>query len=771
VARSSKPLASPLPDRIARARADGRTQQALELTHQLLKQAQNAEHEELLRQVLLERGTQLQQQGHARDAATVFATALGRGGNVEYRAQLAAHLADCGDPVRALVAIGPDAEPKLRQRVMGHIADLALRKGPGGKSILPADLHAGFDATIQAFAHAEAGRDDEARAALQAIGLTSPFLEWKLLLRGLLAYYVRDDERAMENWQRLDVHRIPARLAAPLRAGIDPAFRQAQSPAMQNSLAQTAARLAGPGVSVTRLQEVKQALAAKQSLGTAFRKAEAVVPDMRRDRPALVRRLANCFFWAIVDHGQPEDLDRYRRVFAPLANALEMSRLEALAVEQRAMWSEAHKSWQDVVRALANAPDEWPGEIGKRAQALVWEHMGHNAMAQGESADADAPAFLGFQFEKPTPLKPGPVECFVQSIKLAPERLEGYLALFHLHHEEGETAQARKVGEQLLKRFPNHAATSEALGDLMLETQEAGKARDYFEKALSANPLERRLRRKLARARQNLGLELTLAGKHEAARAEYEAALGMREGPPTPLLCQWAVLELKAGRPERAAELIERAASPGQRLAARYALVSESVRAKLSVAERKRIAGDLTAALAEPPTPAEVLALLEVAAAQRTRQLGAFRGQKTHEKTFLRFLDHIPLGEFNESEMERLCGYLQILDARRPWQQCANVADRRFPSNPIFVLHQLDYVLSSRDPQSRPWQLTETLDRAHALVHALPREQQERYLPILRQRQEKVDALRGPQLNPFDMFGGMFDEYEDADDMDDGDDW
>src|SRR5207253_827145 len=113
-------------------------------------------------------------------------------------------------------------------------------------------------------------------------------------------------------------------------------------------------------------------------------------------------------------------------------------------------------------------------------------------------------------YEKPQPLEPGPEECFKHSIELAPERLESYLALFHYHRGKGQTAKARKVGEQLLKRFPDHADTSEALGDLYLETQEAKKAREFFEKALAANPLERRLRGKLARSRQNLGLELAV---------------------------------------------------------------------------------------------------------------------------------------------------------------------------------------------------------------------------------------------------------------------
>ncbi len=120
--------------------------------------------------------------------------------------------------------------------------------------------------------------------------------------------------------------------------------------------------------------------------------------------------------------------------------------------------------------------------------------MGRNAAEQDQDAKKEVPYLFSPYYEKPHPLTPGAVECLEHSIELAPDRVDGYLALFHLHREEGRTAKARKVGEQLLKRFPDHAQTSEALGDLMLETQEPAKARDFFEKALAANPLVHRLR-------------------------------------------------------------------------------------------------------------------------------------------------------------------------------------------------------------------------------------------------------------------------------------
>src|SRR5581483_9018017 len=89
---------------------------------------------------------------------------------------------------------------------------------------------------------------------LQGIGLRSPFLEWKLLLRGLQAYYQGDDTRATENWQRLDAQRLPARLAAPFRFHIDPTFRAAQSPGTQETLQKEVDRLQSSSL----LQQLRQ---------------------------------------------------------------------------------------------------------------------------------------------------------------------------------------------------------------------------------------------------------------------------------------------------------------------------------------------------------------------------------------------------------------------------------------------------------------------------------------------------------------------------------
>ena len=403
--------------------------------------------------------------------------------------------------------------------------------------------------------------------------------------------------------------------------------------------------------------------------------------------------------------------------------------------------------------------------------------MAENASPHRKRRGKAANPFFAMFAEETGPMKPGAEQCYEKAIKLAPERLESYLALFELYREDHKTAKAQKVGEKLLKRFPEHADTLEALGELCLEDREYKKAQEYFEKSLQANPLDRTLRGKLARARQNFGLALTIAKKYDEARQQYEQSLKLWDGAKTSPLCQWAVAEMKAGNPARASELIAQAqAEPDQRLACRYALVGESVRAKLSAKEKKEIAQELKAALAQTPTPAEILVLIESAAHQRLTHADVFHGQKTQEKTILKFLDQLAFDAFDEPQLERLCTGLMTLQARKPWFNCLNQARRHHLKNVFFRLAFVDYYLTEKNADRKTHLAQEHLDQARRLVEAIPRgEQQQQLLEQIQEKEEMIAALNAGRPNMFSMmerlFGGFGpgdDDFEDFDDDDDG---
>jgi len=163
-----------LPDlkaRIHRAMSEGRTQTALELARSLFKEEPSPAHQEVLQKATLGRARQLRAQGHTRDAATVLDNAARLANDPAWLQQVAEELAACGEARKALDFFSQVPDAPGRQRILGQVADGALRQGKAGRQLLPEGLQEQFDLILRAFAQAEAGQDEEARATLQGIGL------------------------------------------------------------------------------------------------------------------------------------------------------------------------------------------------------------------------------------------------------------------------------------------------------------------------------------------------------------------------------------------------------------------------------------------------------------------------------------------------------------------------------------------------------------------------------------------------------------------------
>jgi tetratricopeptide (TPR) repeat protein len=765
--------AADLRARSQKAAREGRTQQALELAKQLHKYEPTPQHLELLKAAYLARGRQLLAQGHARDAVTVLEAAQRIDSAPAYREQLALELAAAGGVRQALALIGAMPESPVAGRVLARAADAALELGAAGRDLLPPALHADFDQVLLAAAHLEAGRDEEARAALQAVGLRSPFLEWKLLLRGLQAYYRNEDARALENWQRLDAERLPARLAAPYRAQLDPTFRNAQPPASQAALQHQLDRLHGSSLQ-PRLRSLRAALADRESLAPAYRQAEALLPELRQAAPQLVPRLARCLYWETTDGG-PEDVLRFQRVFGAPADDPNLHRLRALACERDGALGEAHRYWQQYEQDIAAHPAAWPGEQAARARSLVWLHMGHNAASiPGDNRLKDLPRFLRDHPSRPRPLRPPAEECFRRAAELAPDQLEPQEARFQHLCDAGTPARAEKAGRQLLECFPGHVPTLEALGELCQGRKKYSQALDLFQQALKGNPLDRTLKDKVLTAHLYHARAEVEAGHFDAARQDYRAALALNaNGDPTGVLARWAACEMKAGDAARAEELLEQArGAGGPPLALAYTLLVEALRLKLGPRIKARFDKDFKAGLAGPPAAAAAVGLLGLTAALESSGV-TYYGQKTHRQKVLAYLEKARRqAEFTEQQAEEVCRALLALEARKQARAFATLGKKQFKANPWFPFFEaLTYFLEG--PEGCPYYPTRTLlEDAERLARALPTdERRERLLEDVQRRLTALDAL-----SPFggfmqDFFDGPFGDDEWEDEWDDEDEW
>lgn len=749
--------------RARRAADEGRFQAALELAKQLYKEQPTPEHLQFLRTCYLGRARQQRLMGQSRDAATTLQAGLTiAGADGPWIAEVVEELFACGESVRALEHLSKLPE-EARHRAFARAADAAIQAGESGRKQLPPDLQPDFDRIVRAFALQEAGRDDEAREAVAAVGLRSPFLEWKVLLRGLQAYYAGDDARAMENWTRLNPTRLPYRVAAPLRFRIDKDFRIAQPPETQLTLQKQADRLQSPGL-VTQLRELQKAMTSDKSLRRSFQMVESLLPLLKSEVPHLVPRLANVMYWSIINLGGPDDLPRYQRVFGVPTEDPGFHRLSALAMEHVQELEGAHTAWKAFEASIVANAKAWPGVEGTRARALVLQRMGRNAEMAEEMADNLPPMAFGFPgAPRLKKLSPSAEDCFRRAVDLAPDDLSSGQMLLRHYVTHAKTAKAIKTAETLLKEHPGHVATLETLGKLYMEAEDYSRALTTYQQALKANPLNRDLRGHVCTAHLFRARTFAEAGKFDEARTEYQASLALEVGDKSSALCKWAACEFKAGNAEKAEELLGKALSEAKnnRLAIVFSILIEVIRLKLPRTLKSRFDKEFKEALAEPPTAEAALAVANTAAIHRLANV-KYTGQKTHEAKVLAYLKGAANVAYTESQLEQLCNHLVTLNGKRLTQTYLALARQRFPKNPFFPFLEVESYFEK--DRFSPWQVRPLLDLTRRLAEALPRDERiKKLLETLRDREQELAAM-----NPFmSLFGGggggPFDSFYDDD--------
>lgn len=753
--------------RIDRARQEGRFQQALELTKQLHKYEPTPANLELLTEVYLGRARQLRNQGQTRDAVTVLDVAARlEGASPTWRERLAQEMALCGEVGRTLTLLENLPDPATAQRILAYIADAAMQQEAAGRAALPPALRDDFDRIVLAFQQVESGQDEAAREALQGIGLRSPFLEWKLLLRGLQAYWKNEEDRAVENWQRLTPERLPARLAAPFRIRIDSAFRAAQPAATQAVLQKLFDRLQGSTL-LPQLRSLQAALAHKSKMATALRQVETLLPALRKETPQLVSRFAACFYWHILETG-PDDLLRYQRVFGQPPDDPHFHRLQALGYERAGELHLAHQHWQEYEREIASQTQKWPGDQADHARAFIWQHMGQNAASIPEPLKKPKRrSFALFDEDDPlAPLNPPAEKCFQKSLELAPDLLETHEALVRYHLEAKRESKAEKAARQLLQHFPDHVPTLELLSDLRLDRGDYAAALELIEQAMKGNALDRRLRRKVSDAHLLLARAHVESGRFDEARQQFQASLDLSSGSDgSMILAHWAACEFKAGDDVRAEELLQQAlARTAAPVGVSYLLLTEVLRLKLDRALKKRFEQDLKSGLTTPNPDAAVF-LTRILAGLHTGGV-QYIGQKGHTQKALSYIYKSRNLDFSEPQLEELCRNLLDMDAYAQTRRFANIGERHYPENPVFpYLHALAWI-QEKGRRAPTWQVVPILKRARMLAQAQPsNERRDRMLEDIEKHLH--------EWNPFDLdFLGRVFGFGDEDDDDDTDeDW
>lgn len=739
--RAAAPASAPTPRDVEKALQVGEYAEAVAAAKQLVNLLPASQNDYVNALAAAHDG--YARQGKAKLAAEALATAE----------RFAASFPNVTEDVAALHARAGEFATALRlaatPRVVRHVADCCVRRGTAAGA--PPDVQAGLPAIQRAFQQYEAGQDDAAKGTLQAVGLTSPFLEWKVLLRGLMAFAAGDPARAIENWQRLAPEFLPAKLAAVPRSAIDPAFRSAQSFHAVTTLRQQAETLIGNDL-LPDLRAIQKKLGRDERLQPVWKDVEKVAPRLKASHPALFARLGMALYDAIIRQGDSNDLRKYRTLFPPPADDPQFHRLEALACEAAQELGLAVDHWRQYETWLATAAG-WPADVAARARAVILHRVGNilRENGPGDKATELQALFRSLLNQRAPAPKPAgnPLDYYRRSAALAPDWPPPFYDLFDRQVEAKAVAAAEQTARDLLARRPQDLPMLDRLGTLLRGQRRMAEELAVRKQALAANPLDDQLLDRvglayLAAIRRHLidgdpaAAERLLTEAHDPMAKRFPAAFGSLR----------VTAARKLGRAAEAAAIeADLYADPLRQACVAFDLSVDGRLAKLKPAQRKGADARLKAALADPaPHPAAVYFLFGSWTMFADEGV-AYRGQPTDEKKIVAMALRSLAADGTDIDFESVAVALSERGQTKALATFLPAVVARYPRAPMLLLLEAKRVHAGGRGYRTEARVRRLLEDARAAAEASPRPRDKMLLDAIDRARR---ALLGGGAAPFD---------------------
>ncbi|HUT14416.1 MAG TPA: hypothetical protein VMY42_28280, partial [Thermoguttaceae bacterium] len=564
-----------------------------------------------------------------------------------------------------LLALGMFDRRGGRQKPPDLPADSPLLRKAADHAVLrpqetPASLPEICRGALQVRAALEAveeGNDERVAVLLKDMPRSSPLADWKYFVRGLAAYYRQDAAEMQANWTRLDPDRFAARIAENLTAlaegGSDGSRLPGATTRMQEQV------LGAPILS--RLTYLRAHVAAGR-WHEALRELKRSEKTFRRFDPGLPERIAGVLYPSIVGKGEKRWLSQLASATFPPAMDPRWHRAWAMVCEQSqdSDVGEVESHWLEYLDDLAELPCLTPAER-TLAQALVWQRIG--LMFVGECKSGGGPFGFGPPEEYVEQVRARTVECFANSVRLAPDLLSARESLAEAYLACDEEEQAVETYRELLERFPDHLDSLLWLAYHHVKRDEPFRAQEYACRAYRLKPLDKTIEGLVWTVRVGSARHHALAKRFDEGRAEFEAAEELVPKHPEQhaLLVRKAILEFKAGNLAPGHQYIEQARGRfAQPTPALLILAVESARYGLP----KQFVADFE----HQWTTALRMKCHSETAGEMSRTLRAYLGMAVdypnrpdHVEKFLAYLRRCSRVRWKENDLRNVCEFLNTV--------------------------------------------------------------------------------------------------------------
>jgi len=677
--RDRKAAPEQLSVRAARELAKGNAKEALKDARVCYRGEPTTEHRELLERALAGRAQQLynnrlwDEAGAVLDELAALVPAL-----KEVESQL----------VRLQVLLGKGSAQSTAlvaqdAALMTELIDEAIVDSQRAQPRDPA-MAAQVALVRQALVQVEQGADAAAIELLKDIPRTSPLSDWRLFIRGLSAFYLRDAERCADNWRRLDAKRPAWHIAQTLRAAageLADTETTASVAACRQKLMRTqqgAAEIAVVRRLVTHWQEgdwrsfMREFRSLRQTHAKTHPKLIQSIVDLtwkravRDDNVQLLNMLSG------VGPAPPLDPHWYR------ARALSMGgTLKTWNVgEGERLWT-AHAAELAVSEQLSAS--ERPV-----AAALIYRHLAR-CIARCVVDAYESPYGPGPDAERIVErCREAVARYYRKSIESYDGLESAYTELAGFHDLDEEPDKAAAVFRRLIAKMPDHYEAHLYLANYHLEREETAEAEPHAAAALRIKPRDRRTL-SLKWHQQLVGIRcLTKKRQFDAARQALEqASESVPPGlEPYALHIIRAGIEFKAKCADAAHGALDAAIATVDEPAPIWLNMScTAARFNLPRELKKDFDERFKAACDEDLSSASIGRIARFFYGLRVTQVN-YTGRATQERLFLEYLSDTEPSNLTEEDLTSVCRLLVEFERRSDLRQCfVNEGVRRYQNS------------------------------------------------------------------------------------------
>jgi tetratricopeptide (TPR) repeat protein len=573
--------------------------------------------------------------------------------------------------------------------LLARLADQTLQHPESCRGACPAQIAREAAAVRGALEAIEQDNAEQAIGLLSSVSRDSPFADWKLFARGLIAYYARQTDRMLANWTRLDPDRPAAQVAQALMVLAGDRKAADVSSEIVDAVHRLDHALATSPM-FTRLKRMRDAYK-DSDWPTLLRDFRDLARQSGQADPETVARITDVL-WRRFVAGKTEDQLEKLIQFAPRpAIDPNWNRARALLAEGTSSLDEIEEAWLDYIADVKDAV-QFESEDRGVAVALVYHRLARQfaeaadeAECEGKSlffapADDDAQEHAAWLRERATEY----FELSQQHATSLPDVCRDYADTLN---KQDRPEQAARAYREMCRRFPDDFDGLLRASAFFIEQGEGDAAKSHLRRALSLRPRDSKARGMMWRASIGIARQAAICRQFTLARHELdEAADFCPEGSLAVMLdVHRAAVEYKAGNIQKAHEYLEVVLGRFDQPAAGLLLVvSQAFRYRVA----RPITGELNQRLSAEirgPCTSQVAGMMARYLTSLTVTGQDYRGLKTHRELVFQYLRGSRRVTWHQEDLRDVCKLLYTTAGPKALLKRLTKQGRRlFPDDPYF---------------------------------------------------------------------------------------